>query len=188
MPHLQGLIDAVNRKNYVVLDTETTGLGNTDEICEIGLLDATGEVLLDTFIRPSKHITKEATDIHGITDQTVMKAPMLNAVMPLIYGWVHGKDLIIYNSASDLRLLTQSMARTGDPKLWIEADLHYKTVSCAMLAYAEYVRVWSDHHNGYRWWSLVQACNDLHIPIVDEHSAIGDCKLTRAVCENLAQL
>ena len=37
----------------IVLDTETTGLGDDAEICEITILDVTGAPILDTLVRPT---------------------------------------------------------------------------------------------------------------------------------------
>ena len=43
-----------NKNNYVILDTETTGLGDNDVIVQLGILDLNGNVLLDTLIKPTK--------------------------------------------------------------------------------------------------------------------------------------
>lgn len=55
--------------NYIILDTETTGLDNTAEIVEISVINDQGEVLLDTLIKPTKPIPGDATAIHGITNE-----------------------------------------------------------------------------------------------------------------------
>ena len=52
----------------VFLDTETTGLDNRAEICEIAVLDPEGCTLLDTLVKPRQPIPQAATDVHGISD------------------------------------------------------------------------------------------------------------------------
>ena len=39
-------------QNPVYLDTETTGLEKTDEIVEISIVDDSGQVLLDSLVKP----------------------------------------------------------------------------------------------------------------------------------------
>jgi DNA polymerase III epsilon subunit-like protein len=48
----------------LLLDTETTGVGDGDEVCEITILDASGTPLLNTLVRPTQPIPAEATGIH----------------------------------------------------------------------------------------------------------------------------
>lgn len=55
----------------VYLDTETTGLGSTDEIIEISIIDDDGSTLLETLVKPSQPIPADSTRVHGITDADV---------------------------------------------------------------------------------------------------------------------
>src|SRR5215212_6112152 len=41
---------------FVVLDSETTGLGNPIDFVEVGVLSSRGEPLFDSLIKPSCHI------------------------------------------------------------------------------------------------------------------------------------
>ncbi len=53
----------------VLLDTETTGLGEHDVVIELALLSvAEGKPLLNTLIRPDRPIPWEATLRHGLYD------------------------------------------------------------------------------------------------------------------------
>ena len=64
------------------LDTETTGLGQRDEIVEIAILDPPGKMVIDTLVRPSKPIPQDAVAIHGITNAMVSVAPTWNSIWP----------------------------------------------------------------------------------------------------------
>lgn len=51
------------------LDTETTGLDNTAEALEIGLTDASGQVVFETRLKPTVTIGAQAAAVHGISEQ-----------------------------------------------------------------------------------------------------------------------
>ena len=60
--------------NALILDTETTGLGDDAEVVELAVIDCAGAVLLDTLVRPSGPVPAEAAAIHGITDAMAANA------------------------------------------------------------------------------------------------------------------
>lgn len=69
-------IKPIDLHNAVILDTETLGLSNHAEICEISVIDAeTGVPLLDTLIKPHHPIPNDVIKIHGITNEMVVDAP-----------------------------------------------------------------------------------------------------------------
>ena len=43
-----------HKEDYVILDTETTGLGDSDVIIQISIIDLDGNVLMDSLIKPTK--------------------------------------------------------------------------------------------------------------------------------------
>ncbi|MCW3664158.1 3'-5' exonuclease, partial [Burkholderia cenocepacia] len=60
--------------NFILLDTETTGLDESAEIVEIAVIDDAGNVLLNTLVKPKHPIPNSATAIHGITNAMVATA------------------------------------------------------------------------------------------------------------------
>ncbi|MGH1280407.1 3'-5' exonuclease [Bacillus basilensis] len=64
-----------NRDQFVILDTETTGLTQRDQIIEICVNDLTGKILLNPLVKPTINIPAEAASIHGITNEMVDDAP-----------------------------------------------------------------------------------------------------------------
>ncbi len=65
----------INRDQFVILDTETTGLTLRDQIIEINVIDLTGKILLNSLVKPTINIPAEAASIHGITNEMVHDAP-----------------------------------------------------------------------------------------------------------------
>lgn len=178
------LKQVVKRGNFVILDTETTGLGTDAEICQIAIISPTGEKLLDTLVKPKKPIPADATRIHKITNDMVKTAPDWLNTNEQVWQLLKGRDVIVYNAEYDFRLIAQS-EKASDP--FALSDWHTISRACAMEAYAEWNGDWNEHKGGYRWSKLVDAVpTDFQMPTdVKAHSAFGDCLMTLAVCRFL---
>lgn len=100
-------------EKFVLLDTETTGLGTADQVIELGILGLDGTVLLDTLVRPTCRISPKATEVNGITEEQVAAAPSWAVVWRQAEPLLKGKRLIAYNAAFDVRMLKQSCRAVG---------------------------------------------------------------------------
>src|SRR5690349_18632265 len=101
----QNFRDILNRNNFVVLDTETTGLEKPAEICEIAIIGVNGEPLVNTLVKPVRPIPPAASTITGITDDMVASAPSWVDVRPMVLEAIRGKDVIVYNATYDRKLM-----------------------------------------------------------------------------------
>lgn len=166
---------------FVVLDTETTGLG-MGEICQIAIVDHQANVLLDTLVKTHNRIPAEATAIHGITDDMVAEAPTWVDVREVVHELTDSKLVIVYNQAYDVRLMAQS------DRMWNLEPFEYRKhahFECAMEAFAEYYGVWNDYHSNYRWQTLTTAAAHVGYEFNAAHTALADCKATLAVTNYL---
>jgi DNA polymerase-3 subunit epsilon len=182
----EALIEVVKRNNFVVLDTETTGLDHVSEVCQLAVVDCEGKVLIDTLIKPSQAIPWGATQIHGITDADVAASPSIGLIGEALCSALTGRDLIIYNAGYDLKLLTQSFRADKAMNLWDRICNAYSDVKCAMNAYAEFYGEWNDYHGNYRWQRLSAAIRQQGLKVDAAHSAVGDCLMTLALVKHLA--
>lgn len=167
--------------DVVIFDTETTGkYTSSAEIVHIGAIDLNGNVLLDQYIKPSGPIPAEVIKIHGITDEMVKDAPTFPEVIEKIAAVLDGKHWIIYNSSYDANLIKSLTER--------HKTLNIKplSVTCAMLAYAEYFGDFNSYHGNYKWQSLTNACTQQGIEVVGAHQSLGDCKMTLEVLKKMA--
>jgi DNA polymerase III subunit epsilon len=168
--------------DFVIMDTETTGLYSGDEIVQLAVIDKTGAVLLDSLLRPTQPIPRIASSIHGITDAMVEGAPTFEELYNYLLLAIGGKRVAIYNATFDIAMLNQSdqwhqMKRNPE---W--ACLGYggwKGLAVwedVMGPYSAWCGDWSSYHGSYRWQRLPGG----------DHTALGDCRATLAVLRRMA--
>lgn len=174
--------DVIASGNFVVLDTETTGVGRA-EIVSAAIIDSRGQTLLDTLVKPVNPIPYASTRIHGITDRMVVNAPSFAAVLPELQRLLTDTNVIVYNAVFDRKMLHQSAEAAGLPKTDWKALSEWH---CAMTAFAEVYGDWNAISRSYRWQKLETACRYYSIPVVGAHGALADCRMTLAVCQKMA--
>jgi DNA polymerase III subunit epsilon len=168
----------VDAGQFVVLDTETTGL-KAGEICQIAIVSSGGDRLVDSLVKTRNPIPASATAIHGITDEMVKDAPTFLDLCPTLFGWLSNTHIIAYNVDYDRRMMYQSVGA------WQKDIMPWRNIGkwqCAMLAFAEFYGEWSPYKHDYTWKSLAVACDKFKIRQVDNHTALGDALMTRKVC------
>ncbi|BDU37168.1 3'-5' exonuclease [Vibrio nigripulchritudo] len=181
----------LNIENAVILDTETTGLGNDAQIVEFSAICAmTGKVLVNELVKPTVSIPSEATAIHGITDSDVAGAPDFHAVFSTYFlPLLNGRGIIIYNSDYDTRLIIQSLKlHCNDAYIQsVEEMFELVKVDCAMLWYAEFWGAINPYHGDYAWQKLTNACKQQNIDVSDltAHRALADCEMTRRLIHSV---
>jgi DNA polymerase-3 subunit epsilon len=182
---LARLTKVIKSGNFVILDTETTGLYDDAEICQIAIISSTGETLLDTLVKTKYPIPEQATRIHGITNEHLISAPRWLDIRNEVWDCLFGKTVITYNAAYDFKLLTQTEQATNASSQWDWTTLGNQ---CAMLAYAEHRGIWNEYHDGYKWHKLTDAAARIGYTLpagMKAHSALSDCLMCLAVCQHL---
>lgn len=97
----------------IVFDLETTGVDTQkDRIVQICVKD--GDKITTRLVNPEMPIPKEASDVHGITDDMVKDAPTFRQIAKSLYTLMNGRDLLTFNgNAFDVPLLINEFARCG---------------------------------------------------------------------------
>lgn len=167
-------------QNFIVLDTETTGLGYGSEIVEIAIIDHLGNSLLNTRIRPINGIPDDAAAVHGIRGRDVSESPLWTAIRGAVRGVLTDRDIIIYNAEYDVKML-----RSSDGVHKIKESWDIGRYYCAMLAYSEHWGEWNDYHQSWRWQKLTSAMYQQGLPLGDAHSALGDCRMTLSLMNHI---
>jgi DNA polymerase-3 subunit epsilon len=169
--------DLLVQKNFVILDTETTGAGTTDEIVQIGIIDADGIGLVDSLVKPEKtrRMPPKAQEVHGISMKMLKNAPTFFEIFPGILNAIGDKWVICYNDSFDIRLIEQTASKYDFSSRGYQVDMRSK---CAMSAYSQFIGA-IGKYSDYAWQRLPRR------EAID-HRAIDDCYLTLDLIKEIA--
>jgi len=159
--------------DFVVLDSETTGLGTPIDFVEIGVVSCRGETLFDSLIKPSCPVDPGASRVHGHTARSLMGQRRFVEVYPDLLDALWAKRVVVYNAPYDRRVWEAAVGRLG-----ARAALAGKLPpwECAMRAFAAYVGERSKR-GGHKNQKLVGG----------DHTAIGDARATLRLIEWMAE-
>ena len=158
---------------FVVLDSETTGLGNPIDFVEIGVLSSRGESLFDSLIEPSCPVDPRASWVHGHTAESLAGERRFFEVYPDLLDVLWAKRVVVYNASYDRRVWDAAVGRLG-ARAALAGEL--APWECAMRAFAAYVGERSKR-GGYKNQKLPGG----------DHTAIGDARATLRLIERMAE-
>lgn len=109
---------------YVVIDTEATGLGHGQTITEIAAVkmrhfQQTG-LFFQTHLNPNRPVTKTAEDITGYTWESLKNSPQFTDIQKRFLAFIGRSPLVFHNAHFDCKLINES-ARLKTPNF---TDLH----------------------------------------------------------------
>ena len=105
----------------VVLDTETTGIGEGHRIIEIGCVEVIERKLTGrhyhVYVNPQRDIDEEAAAVHGITNEWLIEqnAPVFSQVVDDFRAFIDGAELVIHNAAFDVGMMDAEFSRLNLP-------------------------------------------------------------------------
>lgn len=149
------------KDDWVILDTETTGLSKTAQAIEIAVIGLDENVLLNSLVKPvgEFEIDPEAEAVHGISQSQVENAPDFAALHPVVAEVMGDRKILIYNARFDMRILSYSCQLAGLPDLIRRDKWH-----CLMYAYAAWYGEWVERRKSFKWQ-----------PLGGGHRALEDC-------------
>lgn len=165
---------------FYVLDTETTGLGNSDEIVQIAILDGSGAAVMRQLLKPTIPIPPVASAVHGIRDRDVDDAPSFKEIYIRLSTLLAGQVVVAYNMDFDWRMLQQTAARFRLPSIRIGKR------DCAMKQYARFKGVRHSNGRNYVWHKLGVAVAQEGLQLTGAHDAFDDARMTLSLIRKMA--
>src|ERR687898_1013188 len=95
--------DLMVSRDFVIFDSETTGLSSPVDFVEIAVVGPTGETLFDSLLKPSCRIEPGARAVHGHTAKSLSGAPRFFEVYPDLLEVLYKRRVIVFNASYDRR-------------------------------------------------------------------------------------
>ena len=101
----------------VILDTETTGLSNTERhrIVEIGCIELKNQIrtnnIFHEYINPQRKVSEEAYKVHGYSDEFLMNKKKFPEIAKNFLEFIKEKKLIIHNADFDLTFINYELRK-----------------------------------------------------------------------------
>ena len=167
--------------DYVVVDTETTGLdiSGGDKVISIsGVRIRRGRIqhadIFNTFVNPGRPIPRATVEIHHIEDHMVAGAPAMDEVYPQFVEYLGDSVLVAHNAAFDKKCLDMAAAEAGLP------PIDNPVLDTLFLSYAL--------HQETEGHSLDAVTARMGITIEGRHTSLGDARATAQVFLGLLSL
>ncbi|MBF0380354.1 MAG: DNA polymerase III subunit epsilon [Magnetococcales bacterium] len=125
-------------ERLIILDTETTGISPNDghRIVEIGCIELVNYRKGDQrqwYLNPDMEIPREATKVHGITNEQVADAPRFADIADSFIEFIKDDKLVIHNASFDMGFLNSELSRAQKPN--IKSDRAIDTLAMARQKY-----------------------------------------------------
>jgi DNA polymerase III subunit epsilon len=165
--------DLMVSRDFVIFDSETTGLSSPVDFVQIAVVDSAGETLFDSLLKPSCRIEPSARAVHGHTAKSLSAAPRFFEVYPDLLEMLYQRRVIVFNASYDRRVWDTAVRRLG-ARGALAGEL--PSWECAMRQYARFVGEPSKRGGGYRPQKLPGG----------DHTALGDALATLRLIEGMA--
>lgn len=106
----------LNNTDYLIIDTETTGLQKDDEVIELAIIDFTGQELYHSLYEPQKEVHWAASKVSKLTKKKLVGSSKFSDEWSRIVGLIGNKKLIAHNATFDCQLIRQTWCSSGDNK------------------------------------------------------------------------
>ena len=109
-----------NLMNFVVIDTETTGLkAHSNDIVELAVVrfvEFEPVEYMVSLVKPRKPITEEVTKINNISNSDVENAPLFYEICPSFMEFIGDSNIVAHNLSFDIKFLYASGMNLFNPK------------------------------------------------------------------------
>lgn len=173
--YLTDMFSPVLKDEYVILDTETTGVDPKESrIIDLSIIDMDGRVLFSSLLNPGVLLPEKITAITGLTDDDLVGHYTFHFIAPGIMSLLEHKKVICWNASFDKSMIFSEFSRTA-----------YK-VDCDWICAMHLYHILKMDRKG-KWPKLQAAMEAEGISKSQEHRALADCKDTLAVLKRISE-
>lgn len=125
-----------NPDQYLIVDTETTGLWQDDVVVHFAVMNLQREMEINNYIRPTKRIKmhKEAQQIHGIGLSDLHGEQPFESYLERFSELAEGKIVLIFNEEFHVRMIQQTCESDG-----IAEKMPILRAECVQMRYRDYI-------------------------------------------------
>ncbi len=172
------LFDEPPEDEYIVYDTETTGLNpKKDEILSIGALLIKGDKIItsqkfELFVKPTKKISEESIKIHQIRNIDLQNGSDPQEALEKFLHFIGPRPLIGYYLEFDVKMINKYL------KPYLGIKLPNKQIEVSGIYHDKKIKFIPDGQIDLRFDSIMK---DLDLPIFGKHDAINDAIMTSMI-------
>jgi DNA polymerase-3 subunit epsilon len=160
--------------DFVLIDTESSGLAKTDEVIELSVVDTYGNILYESTFRPTAEINPMASKVNGFTNKSLIDAPLFKDEWCKIEAAIDNRPIMCHNIGFDKRIIKQTCERYG-----ISADVDFLFRNS--YDSKEIAKDWMNAPD----YSLETLAHMVGINEKESHRASDDCKMMLSFIERL---
>jgi len=176
------MIALLNRKKFVVIDIETSGLSPSKggRIIEIGAVKIVDGKIVDRFeylINPEQKIYAKTIELTGITNEMLEGKPVIGQILPLLYEFMEDAVIVCHNAMFDWdRFLLYFFKNVGiSPKNEVADTLVLSK------------HFFPNDKDKNRKYTLDVMCTELGVILDEHHRAFADAKATGEILLELTK-
>lgn len=161
--------------NFVVIDTETTGMTSDDEVIELAVVDMDGTVLYDSTFCPVTEVNCFASAVNHLTNDCLCDSPDFADEWSKIKTLIGHRKILAHNAKFDKRTIKQTLEKYNMDSMVVDSlfGCCYDSLSIAK----KYLNLQS--------YSLENIAHSLGIKRAESHRAADDCIMTLEVLTRL---
>lgn len=172
------LFDTNQSEEYVVFDTETTGLNpKKDELLSIGAVLVRGNKIISSqtfelFVKPANGISKESIAIHRIRPCDLEMALEPQEAIKQFVEFIGSKTLIGYYLEFDIAMINKYL------KPWLGIHLPNKQVEVSSMYFDKKIKLIPQGNIDLRFDTILR---NLNLPNMGQHNAVNDAIMTAMI-------
>ncbi len=162
---------------FVAFDTETTGLwAPSNRMVELGAVRFTlnhdRTDIYSSLIRSEMPIPPDVTRIHGITDEMIFDAPLVEEVLPKFFDFCGPSVLVAHNAPFDIS--------------FVRCEADRVKVDCPRNPILDTVDMYRQIHSDLSSYSLLSLSSKFRLAESQKHRALADAEMVMNLIRNAA--